>query len=158
MPSDARTLAAATALVPGRWPRLLGYAGLIPFIGLALASALAQEPFKASAAFALLAYGASILSFLGAIHWGLALREPDGPPIALLAWGVLPSLLAWVALLIGADRGLYVLTAGLWACWAVDRSAYPRFGLQTWLAMRLRLTLIASVCCLAGALALSAPR
>ena len=42
------------------------------------------------------AYAALIVSFLGGIHWGLAFRHTE-PPLALLAWGVVPSLVAWVA-------------------------------------------------------------
>ena len=103
---------------------------------------------QAQAVFALLAYAATILSFLGAIHWGLALRDPADPPVAMLVWAVMPSLVAWAALLWGASEGLWLLAAGLWACWAVDRSVYPRLGLEGWLAMRLILTAVASVSCL----------
>ena len=156
MPSDARISSPATADAPGRWPQLLGVGGLLPFIGLALAIGLLPEPTRAQAAFALQAYGASILSFLGAIHWGLALREPGNLSVPALVWGVLPSLLAWIALLCTAIIGLWLLAAGLWACWAVDRSAYPRFGLRTWLGLRLQLTAVASACCVAGAVALVA--
>lgn len=107
---------------------------------------------QTQALFALLAYGATILSFLGAIHWGLALRDRIDPSASMLAWGVVPSLLAWVALLWGASGGLWLLAAGLWACWAVDRSVYPRFGLTGWLTMRLKLTVAASLSCVAAAL------
>ena len=106
---------------------------------------------QAQALFALLAYGATILSFLGAIHWGLALHDPAEPPRWMLVWGVVPSLLAWGALLWGTPGGLWLLAVGLWACYAVDRKVYPRFGAQGWLGMRLALTTVASLCCLAAA-------
>lgn len=109
---------------------------------------------QAQALFALLAYGATILSFLGAIHWGLALQEPAEPPRWMLVWGVVPSLLAWGALLWGTSGGLWLLAVGLWACYAVDRTVYPRFGVQGWLGMRLALTTVASLSCLAAALGL----
>jgi hypothetical protein len=67
---------------------------------------------------------------------------------------VVPSLLGWVALLLGQAPGLLLIAALLWACFAVDRVLYPRHQLQAWLPMRLRLTLVASVSCLAGAAAL----
>ena len=111
-----------------------------------------EDSHHAQAAFILLAYGSTILSFLGAIHWGLALRDPTGPPVAMLVWGVMPSLVAWAALVWGASEGLWLLAAGLWACWAVDRSAYPRLGLQGWLGMRLILTAVASVSCVGATL------
>lgn len=136
---------------PPRWAKLLAYSGLVPFVGLALATWLADGSREAAAIFALLAYGATILSFLGAVHWGLALRDPGNPPVVMLVWGVLPSLAAWAALLWGEGSGLCLLAAGLWACWFVDRLVYPRFDLQGWIAMRLILTAVASLSCLGAA-------
>lgn len=130
---------------PGAWALALGYGGLIPFLALAIGPWLlpAQQPLLQ---YALQAYGAVILSFLGAIHWGLSLREDHATP-ALLVWGVVPSLLAWLALLLPAVAGLYVLAASLWLCLAVDHRVYPRFHLSAWLPMRLALTTVASLCC-----------
>ena len=71
-----------------------------------------------------------------------------------LLWGVVSSLLGWVALLLGHAQGLLLIAALLWACFAVDRVLYPRYQLQAWLPMRWRLTLVASISCLAGAAAL----
>ena len=96
----------------------------------------------------------TIASFLGAIHWGLAMREGLAQPVPSLLWGVVPSLLGWAALLLGHAPGLLLMAAVLWACFAVDRLLYPLYRLQAWLPMRLRLTLAASVSCLAGAAAL----
>ena len=62
--------------------------------------------------------------------------------------------LGWVALLLGGAPGLLLIAALLWACFAVDRVLYPRYQLHAWLPMRLRLTLVASASCLAGAAAL----
>lgn len=135
------------------WAKRLGYGGLLPFVGLGLAAWVLQGSRQAQAIFALLAYGATIVSFLGGIHWGLALRDRGDPSVAMLAWGVVPSLLAWAALLWGASSGLWLLAAGLWACWAVDRSVYPRLGLEGWLGMRLELTVVASLMCVAGSVA-----
>ena len=132
--------------------RWLGYAGLLPFVGLAAAAWLTQAPVHAHVAMALLAYGAAILSFLGAIHWGLAMRESHSQIGGRqLLWGVIPSLGAWVALLLPPGDGLMLVAFGLWACFLVDRRAYPRFGLGAWLPMRLTLTTIASLACMAGA-------
>ena len=102
----------------------------------------------------LLGYGATICSFLGAIHWGLVMREGPAQPVSSWVWGVMPSLLGWVALMLGGAPGLLLLAALLWTCLMVDRVLYPRHQLQAWLPMRWRLTLVASVSCLAGAAAL----
>lgn len=142
---------------PSLWARRLGSGGLIPFVGLAAALWAGWSADWPPASMALLGYGATIASFLGAIHWGLVMREEreaSAQHVPSLLWGVVPSLLGWVALLLGPATGLLLITALLWACFAVDRVLYPRFQLQAWLPMRWRLTLVASGSCLAGAAAL----
>ena len=139
---------------PSLWAMRLGYGGLIPFVGLAVALWLAPPAGWSLAGVALLGYGATISSFLGAIHWGLVMREGPAQPVPSLLWGVVPSLLGWVALLLGHAPGLLLIAALIWACFAVDRVLYPRYQLHAWLPMRLRLTLVASISCLAGAAAL----
>ena len=58
---------------PARLATALGIAGLIPFAAGAALALLSDD--AAAARAALLAYGAVILSFLGAVHWGLALAS-----------------------------------------------------------------------------------
>ena len=139
---------------PSLWARRLGVGGLVPFVGLAVALWLVPSGDWPLAGMALLGYGATIASFLGAIHWGLVMREGPAQSALMLLWGVVPSLLGWVALLLGHATGLLLIAALLWACFAVDRALYPRYQLQAWLPMRWRLTLVASISCLAGAAAL----
>ena len=135
------------------WAARLGYAGLLPFVALAVAAWMAPPTYRAQAAHALLAYGATIASFLGAIHWGLAMREPLTPQPGRFVWGVFPSLVAWAALLLPLSQGLVTLALLLGICLAVDRRSYLVFGLEGWLTIRLTLTLVAVVCLLAGSLA-----
>jgi len=120
-------------------------------VGLSLAAWLLPMEYRAAALAALLGYGATILSFLGAIHWGFTMREAPAASTRLLVWGVAPSLTAWVALLLPPGAGLWLLAAGLWACFAVDRTVYRQFGVQAWLPLRLSLTLVASFSCAAAA-------
>ena len=142
---------------PGRLPtpvRALGYGGLIPFVALSAALWWGGGDHQTLVRLALLSYGATIASFLGAIHWGLAML--DGRPRRSMlpyVWGVLPSLVAWAALLAPAHTGLLVMAALLWGCLAVDWRAYPHYGLVHWLPMRFALTLVASASCVLGALA-----
>jgi hypothetical protein len=138
---------------PSLCARCLGFAGLVPFVGLAAAHGLAPLRDGSLAMTALLGYGATICSFLGAIHWGLVMRDGTVQPLPSLIWGVAPSLLGWLASLLGQAPGLLLIAALLWACFAVDRFLYPRYQLQAWLPMRLRLTLAASVSCFAAAAA-----
>ena len=123
----------------------LGYAGLMPFIGLsALIFFFPESHHKEFAIFCLLAYGATIVSFLGAIHWGLTMRQAI-PNKWLLAWGVVPSLLGWISLLLESELGLLLLATTLWLCFIVDYKIYPKFKLTHWLQIRLFLTFVASV-------------
>lgn len=125
----------------------LGIAGLIPFIVLAGSSFALPFSYKDTILLGLLAYGASISSFLGAIHWGLTMREKNPHEIYLI-WGVIPSLIAWISLMLIPELGLLLITALLWLCLIVDAKIYPVYGLGHWLPMRLFLTSTASVACL----------
>ncbi len=137
--------------------RLLGYAGLIPFAASAALALLGPAPWRGLALAALAAYGAVILSFLGAVHWGLALR--GSPEEATAAWprlalGVLPALVAWIALLMPARPGLALLAAGVLVVASVETAA-TRQGLvpRSYLGLRWQLSLGAGACLLLGALA-----
>lgn len=139
---------------PSLLARGLGLGGLLPFMGLAAALWWMPPADPSLAGTALLAYGATISSFLGAIHWGLVMRAGAARSALSLLWGVVPSLLGWVALLLDRAQGLLLIAALLWACFAVDRVLYPRYCLQGWLRLRLQLTIGASASCLAGLAAL----
>ena len=129
-----------------RLAQVLGYAGLIPFVVLAAMALTLNAPEQAWATFALRAYAVTIVSFLGAIHWGLAMRQSPASPL-LWWWGVAPSLVGWVSLLLVPAAASLVLAATLWLCFVVDRRVYPAFGLRAWLRMRLVLTAVASAAC-----------
>jgi len=135
--------------------RLLGYAGLIPFAAGAALAALGPPPWRAFAVPALAAYGAAIVSFLGAVHWGLALRaRPDEAPAAWprLALGVLPAVVGWLSLLLPSRPGLFLLAAGVLAVAAVETAAARRGLLpRDYLALRQRLSVGAGACLLLGA-------
>ncbi|MBY0336056.1 MAG: DUF3429 domain-containing protein [Acetobacteraceae bacterium] len=133
---------------------LLGLAGLIPFFVAALGVAAGPEDWRDFAKGALLGYAAVILSFLGAVHWGLALRAPAeeaafGP--ARLALGVVPSLVAWLALLLPEQPAYALLVAGLLGTagteqWGALRGLVPRgyMGLRWLLTGCASLALVAA--------------
>ena len=79
---------------PAAW---IGYAGLIPFVTLAVGLWLVSSDYQAQLNAALLAYAAIILSFMGAVHWGLAIASGDTTELRQLAISVLPALVAWFA-------------------------------------------------------------
>ena len=130
--------------------RRLGYGGLLPFVAGALLVWLVRQDVHAFVTFALAAYAAVIVSFLGAIHWGLAMRHSQ-PPTPLLVWGVVPSMVAWLAVLMQPSGGLVILGAMLVACYMVDRRLYPAQGVAHWLVLRFRLSAVAGLSCFIGA-------
>ena len=129
----------------------LGNAGLIPFVGLAGLMWLVSGDVHAFVAMALSAYAATIAAFLGGIHWGMGLPL-DAPARRFhLVWGVVPSLVAWVALLMPAFAGLPLLALLLVVCYGVDRRTWAQWGWSAWLPLRARLTAVAVLSCLLGA-------
>ncbi len=130
---------------------LLGVGGLVPFVGLAL---LAANPvWSTEALLAQRAYGACILSFVGAVHWGFAVAR-GGLSWTQTGWSVLPALIAWVALTLGA-AGTWLLIAGLALAWVVDDYAAIGRSFPDWYR-RLRTVLTSgAILSLAAGLALA---
>lgn len=119
----------------------LGYAGLLPFVTCALASLFG--PVTALAQLALVAYGAVIFSFVGAVHWGYSLGQDPRHPRGLVA-SVVPSLIGWVALAVHSEVGpvpALALLAVSFAFWHLFERTSRRLP-PHYLALRLRLTAI----------------
>lgn len=130
--------------------RRLGVAGLVPFLAGALLVWLVHEEAHPYATLALASYAAVVMSFLGGIHWGLAFRHAE-PPALWFAWGTVPSLVAWLAVMMPPSAGLVIDGVMLLACYAVDRRLYPAQGVAHWLTLRFRLSAVAALSCLLGA-------
>ena len=136
---------------PPVWALRLGYAGLIPFVFGAVLVHLVELSLMPFAMLALSGYAATIASFLGGIHWGLAMRDTREVHLFPYVWGAVPSLLASVAVIMPPWAGLVVLGVVLALCYLVDRRLYAQYGMQGWLPLRLRLTVVASLSCMVGA-------
>ncbi|ATJ81730.1 hypothetical protein BEI_0743 [Halomonas beimenensis] len=116
---------------------------MLPFGGALAAAWLAPTFWQLLAIQAFLAYGALILSFLGGVHWGLALAH--GQRHRLVA-GILPSLVAWPSLLIDARLGAWILLVGFLALRAYEAGPGAP-GLPAWYRrLRTRLTLVVAAC------------
>uniref|UniRef100_A0A8C6U4E3 Transmembrane protein 69 n=1 Tax=Neogobius melanostomus TaxID=47308 RepID=A0A8C6U4E3_9GOBI len=124
----------------------LGFSGLIPFLSVPVLMATTKT-FYPEIAYAQMVYGASIVSFLGGARWGFSL--PDGSP-ALPDWknlgnSVVPSLLAWMALLCRDNiaEGALIVIMGLGLSLHYDLTLLP--GYPAWFkALRTILTLVAT--------------
>ena len=131
-------------------PSRLGYLGLLPFVLGAALVWIVRADVHAYVALALSTYAALILSFLGAIHWGLAMRQPANNTAAWV-WGVVPALVAWPAAVMPPDAGLVIHGLMLLASYVVDRRLYPAQGVSAWLTLRFRLSAVAALACFLGA-------
>ncbi|MBE7210627.1 MAG: DUF3429 domain-containing protein [Gluconacetobacter diazotrophicus] len=145
----------------------LGVGGLIPFLALTVGILFfpAEVPVPRLTA-ALMGYGAVILSFLGAVHWGLALRGLPGNAVAgprgegramwtALGLGVVPALVGWAALLSAtvADPvvGFLLLLAGFVGTIVVERRAAAAGWMPPgYLVLRYLLTAVVAVCLVAA--------
>ncbi|WP_297488746.1 DUF3429 domain-containing protein [Acidocella sp.] len=116
---------------------LISLAGAVPF--LVLAAIVLLDPLGSPTAIeVLVSYGAVILSFLGAVHWGFALRDTAHPvngeklPPAvlgaerqLLIFGTIPAIIGWAALSLmlhfnAPALALFVLLAGFFITIVVE--------------------------------------
>ncbi len=134
----------------------LGLGGVIPFAACAAALHLVDEPrLQSEAAQALAAYGAVILSFLGGARWGAALVLPRAQLTPELVLAVIPSLLAWCALLLpGATQPLLALALGFAVFGVLDVREGARGAWPAWYPrLRLLLTLLVLACLVVALLA-----
>ncbi|MDB5819605.1 MAG: hypothetical protein JWQ11_3245 [Rhizobacter sp.] len=129
----------------------LGYAGLIPFVVGAALMWIVLPDARTHVAKALTAYAAVIVSFLGGIHWGLSFRQHAPTQAVSYVWGVVPSLVACVALMMTPEAALVVLGVMLVVSYLVDRKVYPLEGARVWLTLRFRLSVVSSLSCFVGA-------
>jgi hypothetical protein len=90
---------------------LIGFAGAVPFlVGATLPAFGFAFVGGVPVRVALIVYGAVILSFLGGIRWGLALRDGDRRRQAIAFFlSALPAAIGWTAVLIGTLPGLALL-------------------------------------------------
>ncbi|KAM8931112.1 transmembrane protein 69 [Pelodytes ibericus] len=123
----------------------LGLGSLIPFVAPPIMMS-AMDCYCADLAFAQVAYGACMLSFLGGIRWGFAI--PESSPAKLdwmnLANSKVPALVAWLALLLreNVTESALLVVMGLGITLHYDLSLLPTY--PAWFkALRALLTLIA---------------
>ena len=118
--------------------RWLGYLGLLPLVGGTAVLASGADS-GTSAVPAIQAYGAVILAFLGAIHWGRAMNTGDQ---RLMSRSVVPPLAGWTCLLMPPAVALPALAAAFALMLLFDFGQYAHVP---WFR-RLRLQLTVAVC------------
>ena len=134
----------------------LGGLGALPFISISGAAPYLDSALQILVIHALVAYGAVILSFLGGVHWGLAIvskSNADRPELRTrLILSVIPSLAAWAALLFPERTGLLILAAAIAAMLWVDLTAARAGNAPKWYPkLRIPLTCVVVAALLIGA-------
>lgn len=127
-PSSVTSSEASAMTQTPRMPQLLGYAGTLPFLVGALATTMfpdADNPARATQI-----YGSAILSFLGGVHWGIALRGPLSQSASASLFNlpardffvsVVPSLVGSTAAIAPPHPGLAMLASSFAAFFVYDR-------------------------------------
>jgi uncharacterized membrane protein YhdT len=117
-------------------PLTLTLAATVPFVGFAMAASLRVFGDNNFIVHALLSYSAVILSFLGGIHWGVAVTSYSNNKRAanlLILESVLPPVIAWVAVLHAQLHiQLLVLTVLFTFVWAIDSMLVGRKVIPLW--------------------------
>jgi hypothetical protein len=128
----------------------LGYAGLIPFVIFSIGS-WTSLPLVADSTQMLITYAAIIMAFMGAIHWGLSLASIDANQSKHLVASNATALAAWSALLLPQIFALILLTTGFLLLLGYDLTVARARTFPDWyVTMRIRLTLVVSICLTAG--------
>lgn len=122
---------------------IISYAGVAPFLlcllGVAMLPEYAERELAQRVA---IAYGAVVLAFAGAVHWGLALAGQLSWTPVRLAGAVLPAVVGAAAAVLGGQRGLALLVVGFGVFWLYEhRSAGPELP-GPYLSLRRNLSLV----------------
>jgi hypothetical protein len=130
-----------------RFAWILGLAGLLPFVAQALFSWLSPPVELAGVLRSQVHYAAAILTFLGAVHWGVTLSSASmvGTPAAVrLVWGVTPAIFCWVITLYPIAVAMPMLFFGLLAALVIDLVLYRGSSVPRWfLTLRVVLSTVA---------------
>ena len=133
----------------------LGYGGLIPFVVLSAAVVLGLDSpgFTATdAVSALLRYGAVIISFIGAVHWGVALSvAPPDKRNAMFVYSVIPALAAWLLLFFTAQVALVGMAVTVVVAFFTDQVLLFAQVHPDYRRLRLQLTVVVAASLLAAA-------
>lgn len=126
--------------------KILGYAGLIPFVVFSVGCWVAL-PLVSDASQILIAYAALILSFMGAVHWGVAMTYDEENRSKYFIASVIPVLAAWPALFAPETFAFIILIVGFILLIAYDWYVNKPQGLPDWyISMRNVLTVVVVIC------------
>lgn len=116
-------------------PFWLGAGAMLPFVVLTSGLYALPSDYRTHLVFWLSSYGAVVLSFVGAIHWGLALVHPKmlyGDRMTSMGWSVVPAAAAWSSLMVPPESGLLLMAGSFAAQYGADQQFESRFSVPDW--------------------------
>jgi len=167
---EGKSFTQVTSAVAGQVPQpvmILGLAGALPYLGTSLTTIyLAKEAGLAAAgkvagldpgvALGVLnncldiqvTYGAVLLSFLGALHWGFEFAGYGGQKgYNRLLLGITPALVAWPTLAIAPMTALAIQWVGFTSLWFADMRASAAGWTPKWYSQyRFYLSVLVGTC------------
>lgn len=122
---------------------IVSYAGVAPFVlcllGVAMLPGYDEREMAQRIA---IAYGAVVLAFAGAVHWGLALAGRIAWSPLRIVGAVVPALLGVTATLLGGQRGLALLVVGFGVFWLYEHRSVGAELPAAYVSMRRNLSLV----------------
>jgi hypothetical protein len=122
---------------------IVSYAGVVPFVACLLGIALLRDfGARELAQRITISYGAVVLAFVGAVHWGLALAGRLAWTPVRIAAALLPALAGAVATVLGGQHGIALLVVGFGIFWLYE---HRRVGAELppdYLSLRRNLSLV----------------
>jgi Protein of unknown function (DUF3429) len=122
---------------------IVSYAGVVPFVlcllGIALLPGYEARELAQRIA---ISYGAVVLAFVGAVHWGLALAGRMDWRAVRIAGAILPALLGVAATVLGGQRGLALLVVGFGLFWLYEHRSVSGELPAAYVSLRRNLSLV----------------
>jgi hypothetical protein len=126
---------------------IASYAGMTPFVLCLLGIALLPNyPAREIAQRIDISYGAVVLAFIGAVHWGLALAGHLSWRPVRVGGAIVPALIGAAASVLGGQRGLALLVVGFGVFWLYEHRVVGNELPAAYLSLRRNLSL--AVCAL----------
>ena len=135
-------------------PVLLGYLGLIPFI---VSSVLVWIPeYHHIATQSLTTYAAVIVTFIGGVHWGIAMQtlnaiDNDHHSVSTqFIFSIIPSLVAWIAVVMNQSYSLLIIAICFVLFWYIEKVFFNKTLKNWYRSLRTNLTFVATICIVIG--------
>lgn len=131
MQQESQTTAPGDGAAPGL-ATLLGTFGLLPFATIGIALWFVEPGQLPWLTVHLTAYGAIILSFMGAVYWGMTMASPARGRRRWYGISVLPALIGWCATMLTPAAGLMLIGAAFAGVYALDLAAVAQGLAPPW--------------------------